>query len=186
MSRYLIYFFFFFQAEDGIRDKLVTGVQTCALPISRAAPARDGVVGAVLGPHPRDDPRERPHGSRADSARGDGGADADGVRADRQPPGRRARATPDPPVRLPRRPEARGGDRGERGGRGVGGRGVGGVLPVARGGTPPPRAPRADPRGAPVVPGAQRAAGPPAALAPAPEGPRERPPGRLTHITARR
>src|SRR5205823_9323908 len=24
---------FFFQAEDGIRDKLVTGVQTCALPI---------------------------------------------------------------------------------------------------------------------------------------------------------
>src|SRR2546423_10708295 len=29
-------FFFFFQAEDGIRDKLVTGVQTCALPISDA------------------------------------------------------------------------------------------------------------------------------------------------------
>src|SRR2546425_5728085 len=27
------YSFFFFQAEDGIRDKLVTGVQTCALPI---------------------------------------------------------------------------------------------------------------------------------------------------------
>src|SRR6266536_4547035 len=27
--------FFFFQAEDGIRDPLVTGVQTCALPISR-------------------------------------------------------------------------------------------------------------------------------------------------------
>src|SRR5258708_38712959 len=27
--------FFFFQAEDGIRDDLVTGVQTCALPISR-------------------------------------------------------------------------------------------------------------------------------------------------------
>ena len=27
-------FFFFFQAEDGIRDSLVTGVQTCALPIS--------------------------------------------------------------------------------------------------------------------------------------------------------
>src|SRR5205823_10925127 len=26
---------FFFQAEDGIRDKLVTGVQTCALPICR-------------------------------------------------------------------------------------------------------------------------------------------------------
>src|SRR5207245_5721070 len=27
-------FFFFFQAEDGIRDATVTGVQTCALPIS--------------------------------------------------------------------------------------------------------------------------------------------------------
>ena len=27
--------FFFFQAEDGIRDIGVTGVQTCALPISR-------------------------------------------------------------------------------------------------------------------------------------------------------
>src|SRR5699024_11230654 len=26
--------FFFFQAEDGIRDRNVTGVQTCALPIS--------------------------------------------------------------------------------------------------------------------------------------------------------
>ena len=26
--------FFFFQAEDGIRDTSVTGVQTCALPIS--------------------------------------------------------------------------------------------------------------------------------------------------------
>src|SRR5215203_7077235 len=30
-------FFFFFQAEDGIRDIGVTGVQTCALPISTAA-----------------------------------------------------------------------------------------------------------------------------------------------------
>src|SRR4030043_211719 len=34
--------FFFFQAEDGIRDVAVTGVQTCALPISscRAAAGR--------------------------------------------------------------------------------------------------------------------------------------------------
>src|SRR5256886_8493520 len=30
------YVFFFFQAEDGIRDLTVTGVQTCALPISPA------------------------------------------------------------------------------------------------------------------------------------------------------
>src|SRR5207249_5578442 len=29
----LVIFFFFFQAEDGIRDRNVTGVQTCALPI---------------------------------------------------------------------------------------------------------------------------------------------------------
>ena len=28
-----MFFFFFFQAEDGIRDVAVTGVQTCALPI---------------------------------------------------------------------------------------------------------------------------------------------------------
>src|SRR6266446_426 len=28
-----VFFFFFFQAEDGIRDYKVTGVQTCALPI---------------------------------------------------------------------------------------------------------------------------------------------------------
>src|SRR6266568_3448925 len=33
----LICVFFFFQAEDGIRDGTVTGVQTCALPILRAA-----------------------------------------------------------------------------------------------------------------------------------------------------
>src|SRR5256886_9791113 len=32
--------FFFFQAEDGIRDLTVTGVQTCALPISRGAAPR--------------------------------------------------------------------------------------------------------------------------------------------------
>src|SRR2546425_7674937 len=33
----LLFYCFFFQAEDGIRDKLVTGVQTCALPISSGA-----------------------------------------------------------------------------------------------------------------------------------------------------
>src|ERR671926_603299 len=32
--------FFFFQAEDGIRDHCVTGVQTCALPISSAQSVR--------------------------------------------------------------------------------------------------------------------------------------------------
>src|SRR5215211_4473685 len=34
MWSFIVRFFFFFQAEDGIRDHCVTGVQTCALPIS--------------------------------------------------------------------------------------------------------------------------------------------------------
>src|SRR2546430_11103527 len=37
---------FFFQAEDGIRDLTVTGVQTCALPISR------GLQPVVIEPFP--------------------------------------------------------------------------------------------------------------------------------------
>src|SRR2546421_6520612 len=47
----LYFFFFFFQAEDGIRDLIVTGVQTCALPISattKASTCREGGPGAVL------------------------------------------------------------------------------------------------------------------------------------------
>src|SRR5205823_7356847 len=43
-----IILFFFFQAEDGIRDKLVTGVQTCALPISFMV--QQAHVGSALGP----------------------------------------------------------------------------------------------------------------------------------------
>src|SRR5438309_7553725 len=43
VSRYVLDMIFFFQAEDGIRDGTVTGVQTCALPISRSADA-DRVV----------------------------------------------------------------------------------------------------------------------------------------------
>src|SRR5436190_2505240 len=35
MSCFFYFIFFFFQAEDGIRDHCVTGVQTCALPIYR-------------------------------------------------------------------------------------------------------------------------------------------------------
>src|SRR6266478_7060259 len=38
------FFCFFFQAEDGIRDLTVTGVQTCALPISHGVCAADWVV----------------------------------------------------------------------------------------------------------------------------------------------
>src|SRR5690349_936459 len=47
-----LFFFFFFQAEDGIRDLYVTGVQTCALPISaeqRLDVALEGDTIAALG-----------------------------------------------------------------------------------------------------------------------------------------
>src|SRR3989441_705477 len=40
----IVFHLFFFQAEDGIRDKLVTGVQTCALPIYLYAQAVTAVV----------------------------------------------------------------------------------------------------------------------------------------------
>src|SRR5690625_7791240 len=48
----LEYIVFFFQAEDGIRDGHVTGVQTCALPIWSAA--------AAPTPRPRSGSRARP------------------------------------------------------------------------------------------------------------------------------
>src|SRR5207244_9000317 len=50
-------FFFFFQAEDGIRDDLVTGVQTCALPIS--ATGTRGIRGRA-----RHTPAARPRDTR--------------------------------------------------------------------------------------------------------------------------
>src|SRR5438105_12768521 len=43
----LFIFFFFFQAEDGIRDPLVTGVQTCALPIYELAPHLDRALRTI-------------------------------------------------------------------------------------------------------------------------------------------
>src|SRR5437762_9406777 len=50
-----IRFFFFFQAEDGIRDTSVTGVQTCALPIWLQPRRR---------PVPEGSHRHRPRGGR--------------------------------------------------------------------------------------------------------------------------
>src|SRR2546421_6017825 len=41
---YGVCFFFFFQAEDGIRDLIVTGVQTCALPILQLRCARSAAL----------------------------------------------------------------------------------------------------------------------------------------------
>src|SRR2546430_10231942 len=54
-ARYPPCFFFFFQAEDGIRDLTVTGVQTCALPIYDLRVARQAEPGAgaeAIGPSP--------------------------------------------------------------------------------------------------------------------------------------
>src|SRR5438034_1115056 len=42
-------FFFFFQAEDGIRDHCVTGVQTCALPIYGLSARNSPTNSAGLG-----------------------------------------------------------------------------------------------------------------------------------------
>src|SRR5438445_10763369 len=46
------FFFFFFQAEDGIRDIGVTGVQTCALPICSRAVKPPVIFGDVWRPKP--------------------------------------------------------------------------------------------------------------------------------------
>src|SRR6267143_3262009 len=81
-------YFFFFQAEDGIRDGTVTGVQTCALPIS----ARD------LSPVRAADDPARPPGLPLDRpgdvpSRRRGPPTVGALRAFRRPgPGRRAGA----------------------------------------------------------------------------------------------
>src|SRR2546425_1342661 len=78
--------FFFFQAEDGIRDKLVTGVQTCALPICRRRhPGARRVTGdrnarPAAARHVPLDPaatRSRAEGGMADPA----ASDSDGLHA---------------------------------------------------------------------------------------------------------
>src|SRR5256885_6431090 len=64
-----MFFFFFFQAEDGIRDYKVTGVQTCALPIySRSAPAR---LPRLLSPARSGQPIASPTGRRGRDQRPD-------------------------------------------------------------------------------------------------------------------
>src|SRR5690625_7411187 len=49
---FLFIFVFFFQAEDGIRDGHVTGVQTCALPICGPAPYATARARATCGSSP--------------------------------------------------------------------------------------------------------------------------------------
>src|SRR5690349_23109137 len=72
-----VYLFFFFQAEDGIRDLYVTGVQTCALPISlstmqavveeEADPLQHaGPLAPVIGALLRKDPATRPDAATAE------------------------------------------------------------------------------------------------------------------------
>src|SRR5690606_10220220 len=55
--RVFLLFFFFFQAEDGIRDFHVTGVQTCALPISQAVQGGVGDGAGVAHAHQPDQAR---------------------------------------------------------------------------------------------------------------------------------
>src|SRR5437879_9554264 len=59
---FFFFFFFFFQAEDGIRDTSVTGVQTCALPISpgialsgQVSSKEEGLMEGVLVSAKKDD-----------------------------------------------------------------------------------------------------------------------------------
>src|SRR5437667_7645109 len=73
-SLYIYFLFFFFQAEDGIRDRDVTGVQTCALPIyvrelldGRVVVLHDEVIrGEAPSPGPTFilKPRRAPSGDR--------------------------------------------------------------------------------------------------------------------------
>src|SRR5205085_7110592 len=71
------FFFFFFQAEDGIRDLTVTGVQTCALPICLRdlRLALDAVLQAV-----RRRARGRGLARRHDRARGAAAGDDEAAR----------------------------------------------------------------------------------------------------------
>src|SRR5207237_6548173 len=98
--------YFFYQAEDGIRDSSVTGVQTCALPIYlalRKNPLRDsgipdlcgmqfdardiefaGLVAPDLEPGPVED--ERIESRRPDQGGGPGERRLDGGQAERRAP----------------------------------------------------------------------------------------------------
>src|SRR2546421_7820324 len=53
--------FFFFQAEDGIRDLIVTGVQTCALPISAGGSRSGPLARRLLRLRPLFRPRHYSH-----------------------------------------------------------------------------------------------------------------------------
>src|SRR5436189_1282127 len=93
--------FFFFQAEDGIRDTSVTGVQTCALPIY---PRRElqAALRAQRLPHPRlqgrrrqdagPAARDRPHLREVQEPPGGRGAGAPGLRSEERRVGKECRS----------------------------------------------------------------------------------------------
>src|SRR5205809_474813 len=131
---------FFFQAEDGIRDVAVTGVQTCALPISRTsracvrAPSVASASAAPPAPRtPRHDRRRRsrllghrphhPPGAHRRAGPAVGARDRDRRRDPRAPPESdlHARLRPAGRRRSDRRRRGRGGRcRGHRDGRALG------------------------------------------------------------------
>src|SRR2546430_8263255 len=126
VSVYRLIVFFFFQAEDGIRDLTVTGVQTCALPISAGLAGRqlEMHLGPGRAPRParppphdsgttlrRDDPLSRGHPvpgrRRGPGTTGSGAADScDSAAGDSRRDRRGASGAPPPPP-SPAGPPAR-------------------------------------------------------------------------------
>src|SRR2546430_1904328 len=142
--------FFFFQAEDGIRDLTVTGVQTCALPISPRASRGNACRPPPRGSHRSAARRFRERVERSGcQASGRGSPPSRGLtrpRAPRAAPASRARAPGSPrgsgrsPSAIPpgRTPRTRRGPavpgRRRRGGGAGGWTGGGGGAARARGG----------------------------------------------------
>src|SRR5256884_1348816 len=127
---------FFFQAEDGIRDVAVTGVQTCALPICGSFTSSSG-----CGAMPRCSPGARATTGRKDDPHATDGSGGGGGGARGRDAARRAVLRPEqsavPELRLPDHPDrslrgvllsGRAGGRARRGPDG----GTGGFAPVAR------------------------------------------------------
>src|SRR5207245_7136071 len=62
-----VFMIFFFQAEDGIRDATVTGVQTCALPISTPRSIGSRITRSTSTAAPRAARSSAPYRRRADA-----------------------------------------------------------------------------------------------------------------------
>src|SRR3989441_8230584 len=103
---YFVFIFFFFQAEDGIRDKLVTGVQTCALPISAEQEPDDVDDTAEQAHLDADDHQERAVALEARGLRGVGPDELDetehqvALEVDEERHVQRARGGHESPIRV--------------------------------------------------------------------------------------